>query len=243
MPRFAELSHRVRTVVTRCGRLDLNPVTHPPRMFTHLSRWLALCTGALCFATAALAQESSALLNALVRKGILTQQDAEEIRAEVVRETAGIPAQASAGGKSTERLSVGMRVQIQYAHLDTDLRGTADPAPTHQAFLRRMYLTLKAALGNGWGATVTYDFASNGYDDGFIEWRPSTDLAFNFGLRKVNTAYEERASSGNLKSIERSGVTRYFVEANNGRRLGAASYRIGAFVDGTRRLTKSVTLL
>ena len=33
-------------------------------------------------------------------------------------------------------------------------------------------------------------------------------------------------------AIERSGVTRYFIEPNNGRRLGAAGYRIGLFTDG-----------
>ena len=48
---------------------------------------------------------------------------------------------------------------------------------------------------------------------------------------------------GNLKSIERSGVTRYFVEANNGRRLGAASYRIGAFLDGKKEINKELNLV
>src|SRR5690606_34833001 len=48
----------------------------------------------------------------------------------------------------------------------------------------------------------------------------------------VNVGFEERTSSGSLKAIERSGVTRYFVEENNGRRLGAGSYRVGVFMDG-----------
>jgi phosphate-selective porin len=48
----------------------------------------------------------------------------------------------------------------------------------------------------------------------------------------VNLGYEERTSSGSLKAIERSGPTRYFVEENNGRRLGAGSYRVGVFADG-----------
>jgi hypothetical protein len=39
------------------------------------------------------------------------------------------------------------------------------------------------------------------------------------GIVKVNVVNEERGSSGNLKSIERSGVTRFFVETNNGRAM------------------------
>lgn len=194
----------------------------------------------LASASLAFAQDNTALINALIRKGVLTAQEAEEIRAELAAAPKTIPAEAVAMGKSTERLGIGMRLQVQHAHFDADTRGGADPASTQHFFLRRTYLTLRAQLTGNWGALVTYDFAGGGYDDAFIEWRPRNDLTFDFGLRKVNVAYEERASSGNLKSIERSGVTRYFVEANNGRRLGAASYRIGLFVDGRRALTSEV---
>lgn len=201
-----------------------------------------VCAG-LLGAASAVAQDSGALIDALIRKGILTNQEAEDIRADLVREAATIPSQAMAGGKSTHRLSVGMRMQVQHAYIDTDLDGAADPAPTSQAFLRRMYLTLKAGVGANWGATMTYDFASGGYDDAILEWRPDPDLTFNFGLRKVNVAFEERSTSGNLRSIERSGVTRYFVESNNGRRLGAGSYRLGAFLDGKRELGEGNTFV
>lgn len=196
-----------------------------------------------CFAAVsslASAQDSAALINALIRKGILTNQEAEDIRADLTREAAAVvPAPAYGGGKATDRLNVGMRMQLQYAGLDTDVRGAAiGPVSTHHFFTRRMYLTLKAGVGGNWGATMTYDFAGGSYDDAIVEWKPTPDLSFNFGLRKVNVAYEERASSGNLRSIERSGVTRYFVESNNGRRLGAASYRIGAFLDGKKEVNQ-----
>lgn len=192
----------------------------------------------------AIAEEQGALINALIRKGILTAQEAEDIQAEVMRESRPGSEPVRPAGKSTERLSIGMRLQLQYAHLDTDVDGaTSGPPATDRAFLRRMYLTLKARLNPQWSAVVTYDFSSAGYDDAIIEWTPGNDLSFNFGLRKVNVGYEERASSGDLKSIERSGVTRYFVEPENGRRLGAASYRIGAFLDGIRSITDTLELV
>lgn len=199
----------------------------------------ALFAGALLTGTA-LAQDSGALIDALIKKGILTNQEAEDIRADLVRDSNTVPAHAFGGGKSTDRISVGMRMQTQYANIGTEIKGNpVNPVPTDQAFLRRMYLTLKAGVGGNWGATFTYDFASGYYDDAIVEWKPTPDLSFNFGLRKVNVVYEERASSGNLKAIERSGVTRYFVEGNNGRRLGAASYRIGAFLDGKKEINST----
>lgn len=190
------------------------------------------------------AQDSGALINALIRKGILSNQEAEDIRAELVRENNTLPAHALAGGKSTERLSVGMRLQMQFAGLETAVSGSSFPPPgTQHFFLRRMYLTLRTGLARNWGALFTYDFAAGGYDDAIIEWNPLNELKFDFGLRKVNVGYEERASSGNLRSIERSGVTRYFVEPNNGRRLGAASHHIGVFVDGSRPINKTLGLI
>lgn len=200
-----------------------------------LRRMQALVAGVAFGAIAvplALAQDSGALVDVLVRKGILTSQEGEEVRAELLKEYAAqSPAPVVAGGKSTSRLSLGMRLQSQFADLGTDIDGGVSPAATEHFFLRRMYLTLKAGLGGNWGTTFTYDFASGGYDDAIISWK-DTDLSFDFGLRKVNVAYEERATSGNIRAIERSSVTRYFVEPNNGRRLGAASYRIGIFADG-----------
>jgi len=56
----------------------------------------------------------------------------------------------------------------------------------------------------------------------------------DIGFRKAPIGLEEwDTSSGNLKAIERSPATRYWVESNNGRRLGAGSYRTGVFVVGT----------
>lgn len=211
-------------------------------MFTSKLVLPALTLGVLLAPNHPRAQDSGPLIQALIRKGILTVQEAEDIRTDLARENATVPAHASALHQSTERLNVGMRMHLQYAHLGTEIDGTTvNPVYTDHFFLRRMYLTLKAGLGANWGAIVTFDFAGSSYDDANIEWKPSNDLSFNFGLRKVNVCYEERASSGNIKAIERSAVTRYFVEANNGRRLAAGSYRIGVFADGKREVGPGLT--
>ena len=52
------------------------------------SHWLALLGGALLSAGSALAQDSGALLNLLVKKGIVTDQESEDIRAELTKDFA-----------------------------------------------------------------------------------------------------------------------------------------------------------
>jgi len=184
------------------------------------------------FSASASAQDSGALVEALVRKGILTAQEAEEIRADLLREAAEPPAVATAGSSLTTRLRISGRIQTQFASIDTDISGTSDdPAATNHFFARRLYLTARADLGPNWASNITYDFAGSLFDAAWVQYKGS-GFTVDLGLRKVNLGYEERTSSGSLKAIERSGVTRYFVEENNGRRLGAGSYRVGAFVDG-----------
>ena len=78
-------------------------------MLTLKSKWLALLAGALLAAAPALAQDNSALLNALVRKGILTDQEADDMRSDLAREnmaalasttsTTATPARSSARPK------------------------------------------------------------------------------------------------------------------------------------------------
>ena len=50
-----------------------------------------------------IAQDSGALVEALVRKGILTNQEAEDIRADLVRESAVIPRQTATSGRRPDQ--------------------------------------------------------------------------------------------------------------------------------------------
>ncbi len=80
---------------------------------------------------------------------------------------------------------------------------------------------------------MNYDFANLSFDAAYIEWKKNDAFFVDAGFKKVPFDYEEVTSSGDLRAIERSPVTRYFDEPNNGRRLGAASYRTGVFAGGT----------
>lgn len=194
-------------------------------------KWLALCGGlTLGAGSIACAQDSGALLDALVRKGILNDQEAEDIRADLTRDFATSNIFASASGKSVTRIAISGRIQAQYDNISADNSGavTADPAATSHFLLRRVYLGAKANLGSDFTGTLVYDFSGARFDAAMIEWSRQ-DMTVGAGLRKVDFGFEERTSSTRLKAIERSGVTRYFVEDNNGRRLGAGAHRVGVF--------------
>ncbi len=195
------------------------------------SQWLALVSGVALLTGQVFAQDSGPLLDLLVRKGLVSDQEAEELRAELAREAhAGVTSSIS-GGKSTTSLAIDGRIQLQYAGLSSD----QNIADTNQFFLRRFYLGARAKVGANWLAVLNYDFSGGNFDKGFIEWSGDVGgqpLTLDFGLRKVNFGFEETTSSGSLKAIERSAVTRFFTEPNNGRRLGGGAHRIGLFLDG-----------
>jgi len=198
------------------------------------SKFAALIAGAtLLLAGPAIAQDSKALIDVLIQKGILNQNEAAKIQNEMAKSNAAADVSTS-GNKTLNKLSLSGRIQIQYAGLSTDINGTtADPVSTSHFFLRRIYLGAKANFGQGWTSSINYDFAGSTFDEAKISWTKNDAFNLDIGFRKVPFGQEEwYTSSGNIKAIERSPGTRYFVETNNGRRLGAGSYRVGVYAGG-----------
>lgn len=184
------------------------------------------------------AQDSAALLNVLVRKGIVTAEEAKEIRAELSADAEKAVVSTVSGGKATRSISVYGRLHGQYTSIGTDAIGVED---TNHMFLRRVRLGVKSGVGENWTADVNYDFAAGTFDKGFVQYKGAyldTPFELYFGLRKVNIVKEELNSSSSLPALERAGTTRFFVESNNGRRLGAASYRVGIFLDANTNARK-----
>ncbi len=201
-------------------------------MFKHITKWLAAAVF-LGGTGLALAQDSGPLIEALLRKGILTDQEAEDLRADLANNNAAMLASTSAT-PNLSKLIISGRIQYQFVSLDTDISGTtADPAYVNHAFLRRIRLGLKANLFNGWSSFINYDFGGNNFDAAYVEKIFNPMWTVQAGFKKAPIGYEEYfVSSGALKAIERSTVNRFFVESNNGRRLGAGKYRQGVWVLG-----------
>ncbi|MDR0536100.1 MAG: OprO/OprP family phosphate-selective porin [Puniceicoccales bacterium] len=183
------------------------------------------------------ASDSGPLLDTLARKGVITAQEAEDLRAELSAENNASLFAQIAKGKVTQSLTFSGRLQVQYNGFSDNVDGNS---PTSHVFLRRVYFGVDASLPKDFSASLNYDFAASSFDKLFISWNPKlganplSHLSLDVGLRKVNLGLEETTSSGSLESIERSAATRYFAEDFNGRRLGGASYRIGVFLDGNK---------
>lgn len=202
-------------------------------MFNLKSQCLALLGGAILTASSALAQDSKALIDALVKKGILTNDEATQISTEV-KNAQFAQDVATSGSKALKKLTISGRMQVQYAGLGTDIDGAAvQPVGTNHFFLRRIYWGFKADMTNNWSGTFNYDFAGSTFDAAFITWKQSDAFSIDAGFRKVPFVWDEFYTSNDIRAIERSPVTRYFVEGNNGRRLGAGSYRVGVYANGT----------
>jgi hypothetical protein len=183
--------------------------------------------------TLAVAQDSGPLIEALLRKGILTDQEAEDLRADLANNNTATLASTSLTPNMT-KLIINGRIQYQFAALDTDISGTtADPVYVNHAFLRRVRLGIKANFSKGWSSFINYDFGSASFDAAYVEKIFNPTWTLQAGYKKAPIGYEEYfLSSGALKAIERSTVTRYFVESNNGRRLGGGKYRQGVWLLG-----------
>ena len=206
-----------------------------------LPKFVTLLAIAGALGTSSYAQDSSALLNVLVKKGILTTEEAVELREDLAADVQAAVTKNVSGGKSTRSLAISGRMQVQYAGIGSTALGKAN---TNHLFLRRMYFGGKASLGTGWSANLIYDFAGENFDKAYIEYASvmgDQPFAIHAGIRKVNFGVDEITSSGSLDAIERSGTTRYFVESNNGRRLGAGSYHVGVFYEGNPNARKQKT--
>jgi polyhydroxyalkanoate synthesis regulator phasin len=204
------------------------------RRQTSLLLFPLVLIAALCTATPARAQDSKALIDALVKKGILSNDEAAKIAAEI-KTTESATDVSTGGSKFIRRMALQARVQTQFVNLDTNIeRAAAQPPATNHFLLRRLYFGVKPEFTENFSGNFNYDFANLSFDAAFVTWKHSPAFAIDAGLRKVPFGYDETTSSGQLRAIERSPATNYFVGSNNGRRLGAGSYHVGVFAGGTK---------
>jgi len=100
---------------------------------------LLAAAAALLGAGTAFAQDSGPLLDLLIKKGIINNQEGEELRADLTKEANAAIVSTISGGKSTMGLSISGRIQVQFADIGTDISGaTVQPAANEHFLLRRM---------------------------------------------------------------------------------------------------------
>jgi len=157
------------------------------------------------------AASNDALLDLLVKKGVLTDTEATAVAAELKEENKGVT--FSAKGKETVKLRFNGRMQGQYDSLSGSVDGLDTPTTNHFYF-RRLFFGVKANLDNGIYAESVFDVAGEdfAFDKANFGYKFNDKLNAQFGFQKVPFGFEETSSSSKLPTIERSATNRFFAD-------------------------------
>jgi len=161
--------------------------------------------------SASFAASNDALLDLLVKKGVLSETEATAVAAELKEENKGVS--FSAKGKETVKLRFNGRMQGQYDSLAGEANGTDTPTTNHFYF-RRLFFGVKATLDNGFYAESVFDVAGEefAFDKANFGYKFDDKLDAQFGFQKVPFGFEETSSSSKLPTIERSAANRFFAD-------------------------------
>jgi polyhydroxyalkanoate synthesis regulator phasin len=125
-------------------------------------KWLALLGGvAIGSATMAVAQDSGPLIDTLVKKGILTDQEGEDLRVELLKDFgASSPGKLDISSAVTKlKIAGDARVRYQYDNEETNPAGAAGNRDRNR-YRYRVRLGFAADLGPKWTAALRFETAS-----------------------------------------------------------------------------------
>ncbi|NQY33351.1 MAG: hypothetical protein HRT56_09320 [Coraliomargarita sp.] len=187
---------------------------------------------AMCAATS-FAASNDALLEILVKKGVLTSAEAEDVRTELAAAEAEAakdqPVYVQAKGKAVESIKLTGRFHFAYDNISND----GDYDERDRFYFRRLYLGAEAKFAHDTYAKLIGNF---GGEDGDIDldkavvgWKADPMFEVEAGYTKVPFGLYETTSSSKIKTVERSIANRLFVE-DDGLRLGGR--HTGLFAEG-----------
>lgn len=197
----------------------------------------------------AFALDGKVVLDQLVKKGVLTPEEADAIVEKDSKKPKG-PAVAVAKQGDVSKLTVAGRAQVQYKYFTTDDRapGVADPLPSQGFELRRFNLDADADLADDFSVfgSIEVTVKADGSAAGFIVDKAGASFTdvdagkFTAGLMKNKFGLEEYTSASNLYAIERGIVSQYFAgDKPNGSSLGLGGRKIGLFWETAGDNTKT----
>lgn len=167
-------------------------------------------------------QSTDDILNVLVQKNLIAQQEADSIRAE-----AAIAAQANLSKvkafpvNATKKISLSGYTQVRYQALEQT--GAIDGFD-----IRRARVDLKGSISPYWGYRVQFDLAGTPkLIDGYVELKLNDCFNFTVGQAKIPFSLENLTSSTKLELIDRSQVVEALTargkdvgDNQNGRDIG-----------------------
>ena len=134
-----------------------------------------------CAAPFAQAQDSGPLIDALVRKGIISDQEAEDLRADMLRDFSGSSAGKIELSSNITRIKIAGDARVRYQYDNEINNGATQSANDRGRFRYRVRLGAVADLGPKWSTGVRIESASGA---------TSTNADFGDNFSKANdTAY------------------------------------------------------
>ena len=204
-------------------------------MFTLKSKLLALATALLCTG-AAFAQDSGPLIDLLVKKGIINDQEGENLRAELTKDFA---ANTSAGKLNLSsaiadfKLSGDMRMRYEYNNQSPELAAGGFALKNETSRQRfRFRFNADVTLQKGWTTgfaletgqasdSANQTFTNMGDDYGvfvtraYIGWQPSLNWAFVLGKQKNIMYTTDLRWDADINPQGLSEVYKYFLGAKD----------------------------
>lgn len=152
------------------------------------------------------------LVSILVDKGYLSKEEAHKIMSDVSHGPI-----IKTKGKLVKKLTFSGRVHGQWDYLSAHVDKQDDPTTENSFIMRRLYLGAKADLGQGWEGVINASFGddTNRLDKGYLAKKLSDELKVYVGYLKAPFGIEETTSSSKIKSVERSALSRFFIEDLN----------------------------
>jgi phosphate-selective porin OprO and OprP len=175
------------------------------------ARWAIGVLAGAALATPVVGQSSNALLDALIRKGILTEQEAKEIAAEL--EPAPKPAapvvRPSSGNIRDLQIRGRIHGQFGYTHAEND-DGSDDYSTLE---MRRVRLGVRGTLFQNVRAQIEANFIPNSFSmrSAYLEWREHDWIMPKMGFDKPTFGHEENTSSASILTVERSNINNQMV--------------------------------
>lgn len=174
-------------------------------------RWIAGVLAGAAFANPVIGQSSNALLDALIKKGVLTEQEAKEIAAEL--EPAPKPAAplVRPSSPNIKDLQIRGRIHGQFGYTHAENDDGSDDYSTLE--MRRVRLGMRGTLFQNVRAQIEANFIPNSFSmrSAYLEWREHDWIYPKMGFDKPTFGHEENTSSASILTVERSNINNQMV--------------------------------
>ncbi len=177
--------------------------------FRYFTRALLIVAVFLFSTVASKAQSNDELLNLLIKKNLLTQNEADSLRADLA-----LKEQTKRDKENQHNISIGSRALQISGLVQTRYQGFEQSGVNNVFDLHRARLDVKGNITDKWSYELYTEFANTAkLLDAYTTYKVANFFKFQAGQFKIPLTYESLVSDAQLDFIDRSQV----VEALTGR--------------------------